>query len=30
MHMDWDVFSAQLKDHENQKIFRYPKFEKTG
>ena len=20
MHMDWDVFSAQLKNHENRKI----------
>ena len=28
--MDWDAFSVQLKNHENWKIFRYPKFKKTG
>ena len=30
MHMEWDAFSEQLKNHENRKNFRYPKFEKTG
>ena len=30
MHMDWHAFSLQLKNHENPKNFKYPKFEKTG
>ena len=30
MHMDWHAFIVQLKDRENRKISRYPKYEKTG
>ena len=30
MHMDWDAFNVQVKDRENRKIFRYPKYERTG
>ena len=30
MQMDWAVFSVYVKNHENQKFFRYPKSEKTG
>ena len=30
MHMEWDAFSEQLKNHENRKNLGYPKFEKTG
>ena len=29
MHMDWHAFSLHLKNHENQKIFKYPKLEKN-
>ena len=28
--MDWDAFNVQVKDRENRKIFRYPKYERTG